>query len=221
MVSSLSLSSTLGDSWGLWIGALATAVLFVVLYYRPLRALRRVRGRAPASNGKAGGGGPGSRGGCEDAIFPYGVTELRGRRPYMEDRHAVAGRSATGHPDISLFCVFDGHGGAGASQFCKDTLTRNVVGSVGFPNAPKQALSNGFLRTDDDYLQIAQTNGREDGVSFLSVIAVAQRRSAPPHATRVRPARKRTCYDCFTLLPAAHFLPSVDAPLLPAFLGVD
>ena len=134
---------------------------------------------------RLGGGVGGNRGGegrgknshqpALKCVYRYGVFEMKGRRPYMEDRHCVYGCEETNRPDVSVYAVFDGHGGAGAAQFCKDTLVHNVVNAVGFPDAPRQALSNAFLRTDQEYLDIASANRREDGTTAICLMVRGDR----------------------------------------------
>ena len=44
------------------------------------------------------------------STYPYGIVELKGRRPYMEDRHTVV-PYLKNDPKNCLYGVFDGHGG--------------------------------------------------------------------------------------------------------------
>lgn len=54
---------------------------------------------------------------------------LQGRRPRMEDRFAIEERLA-GLPGVSLYAVFDGHGGELAADFAKDELVRSLAETV-------------------------------------------------------------------------------------------
>ena len=75
--------------------------------------------------------------------FAYGVCEMQGLRPYMEDRHMAAG-NLKGNPKNSLYAVFDGHGGSAAAQYCTEHLEENILSSPSFPHTPSQALVDGM-----------------------------------------------------------------------------
>ncbi|RLN97719.1 hypothetical protein BBJ28_00018239 [Nothophytophthora sp. Chile5] len=47
--------------------------------------------------------------------YRYGVSQMQGRRPYMEDRH-TAMADLNGDPTQSFYGIFDGHGGDGAAK---------------------------------------------------------------------------------------------------------
>jgi protein phosphatase 1L len=57
----------------------------------------------------------------------YGVASMQGRRSYMEDYHATAGARRLG---VSLFGVFDGHGGWEAAAYAQDQLFANVLADL-------------------------------------------------------------------------------------------
>ena len=77
-----------------------------------------------------------------------GVGTDRGGCPYMEDEHTVHAK-----PDFALYCVYDGHGGGGAAQFCRERLHFNVVASPSFVDGePRAALLAGFRKTESDLL---------------------------------------------------------------------
>ncbi|CAH0489210.1 unnamed protein product [Peronospora farinosa] len=80
--------------------------------------------------------------------YRYGVSQMQGRRPYMEDRHTAIA-SLNGDPNQSFYGIFDGHGGEGAANY---------------------SLKNGFLRTDQEYLQIASRKNSEDGTTAVVVL---------------------------------------------------
>eukprot|EP00232_Nephroselmis_pyriformis_P015617 CAMPEP_0182899652 /NCGR_PEP_ID=MMETSP0034_2-20130328/28188_1 /TAXON_ID=156128 /ORGANISM="Nephroselmis pyriformis, Strain CCMP717" /LENGTH=161 /DNA_ID=CAMNT_0025033691 /DNA_START=125 /DNA_END=607 /DNA_ORIENTATION=- len=54
----------------------------------------------------------------------YAVKEVRCK---AEDRYLVDARPGDGKPWSSAFGVFDGHGGGGAAEFCKEKLLGFVV----------------------------------------------------------------------------------------------
>ncbi|CAH0489209.1 unnamed protein product [Peronospora farinosa] len=77
--------------------------------------------------------------------YRYGVSQMQGRRPYMEDRHTAIA-SLNGDPNQSFYGIFDGHGGEGAANY---------------------SLKNGFLRTDQE---IASRKNSEDGTTAVVVL---------------------------------------------------
>ena len=89
------------------------------------------------------------------------MFEKQGKRPYMEDRHVVHGM--LGGENVSLYGVFDGHGGSQAAQFCKDNVGKAVVKAVEFPQHPEEALTEAILGIDEDYLK----QHRDDGTTLI------------------------------------------------------
>jgi serine/threonine protein phosphatase PrpC len=51
-----------------------------------------------------------------NAQLSYGFCNMQGWRNHNEDTHIIALDFVPGH---SLFCVFDGHGGAEVAKFCE------------------------------------------------------------------------------------------------------
>ncbi len=99
----------------------------------------------------------------------------------------MAGQMTSGgaHPH-GYFGVFDGHGGDGASEHCRQYMHRNVVGSDHFPDIVS-ALQDGFLRTDADVLRAAtaaKCHGRKgwDAGSAAVVMFVDSDRLTLAHA---------------------------------------
>ena len=56
----------------------------------------------------------------------FGVFEKQGRRDYMEDRVLTAAPMQEGSA-YHFFGVYDGHGGAEASQYCKERMVQTFV----------------------------------------------------------------------------------------------
>ena len=98
--------------------------------------------------------------------YDYGVHLMKGKRPYMEDRHVVHGM--LGGEDVSLYGVFDGHGGSEAAQYCKDQMGKALVKAVNFPQQPEKALTEAILGIDKDYLRSANVPPyRDDGTTLI------------------------------------------------------
>ncbi|TYZ58753.1 hypothetical protein PybrP1_011547 [[Pythium] brassicae (nom. inval.)] len=102
--------------------------------------------------------------------YRYGVAQMQGRRPYMEDRHTAVA-DLNGDASQSFYGVFDGHGGDGAANYCVQAMCQNVIREPSFAKDPVTALKKGFLRTDHEYLQIANRKNSEDGTTAVAVLA--------------------------------------------------
>ena len=81
----------------------------------------------------------------------WGCQQRQGPRSTQED--AVSCRVDTRGFDHGFFGVFDGHGGAVASEHAALRLHDNVLGSNHFPADCLSALQDGFLRTDAELLR--------------------------------------------------------------------
>ncbi|KAI9918872.1 hypothetical protein PsorP6_011739 [Peronosclerospora sorghi] len=102
--------------------------------------------------------------------YRYGVSQMKGRRPYMEDRHTALA-DLNGDPKQSFYGIFDGHGGDGAANYCVQAMCQNVIREPSITKEPLEALKNGFLRTDQEYLQIANRKNSEDGTTAVVLLA--------------------------------------------------
>ncbi|XP_019441083.1 PREDICTED: probable protein phosphatase 2C 27 [Lupinus angustifolius] len=81
-----------------------------------------------------------------------------GGRPYMEDTHISIGDLAKKfgynmlcEETVSLYGVFDGHGGKSAAQFVRDHLPRLIVEDADFPFELKKVVTRSFLETDAEF----------------------------------------------------------------------
>ncbi|KAL3532245.1 hypothetical protein ACH5RR_005766 [Cinchona calisaya] len=78
-----------------------------------------------------------------------------GARSDMEDTHICVedlamnfGCKKIGEEAISLYGVFDGHGGKGAAQFVRDQLPRVIVEDADFPLELEKVVARSFMKTD-------------------------------------------------------------------------
>lgn len=118
----------------------------------------------------------------------WGVAEMQGWRPTMEDAYIALGSVAGGaskpflaHEDTwsssGLFAVFDGHGGSEISKFCAENLPRIITcGSV---SEPAGTLYDAFVRLDDVLKHAAATMppsqiGHPDNVGCTAVACLVQ-----------------------------------------------
>jgi hypothetical protein len=82
------------------------------------------------------------------AKLSYGMCGMQGWRRTMEDAHICAAKLHD-RDDMSLFGVFDGHGGAEVAQFCAKYLTRELLNSEHFKSGDfDKALKDVFHQMD-------------------------------------------------------------------------
>ena len=100
-----------------------------------------------------------------DGIYAFGANTNQGvSRAYNEDRVSIILNAACPKthnpktwPKVHFFGVFDGHGGQGCSEYLRNNLHKFVLTNIAFPQNPKLALSNGFKRAEDSFIdQIKQ-----------------------------------------------------------------
>jgi protein phosphatase 1L len=104
--------------------------------------------------------------------YPVSYWSEKGGRPYQEDRHQqIRGK---GSDDSSLYGVFDGHGGAKASQYCKDFLLQTIIKDPDFPTDINKALSRSFCKIDADFSAKAKIQLLTDGST--ATVALIQNR---------------------------------------------
>mmetsp|Transcript_67462 Transcript_67462/g.106780 ORF Transcript_67462/g.106780 Transcript_67462/m.106780 type:complete len:575 (+) Transcript_67462:54-1778(+) len=97
--------------------------------------------------------------GCVPGRARFGVCSMQGWRRGMEDAH-LALPDLTGDGRMSLFGVFDGHGGCAVARFATKHLPDLLIGTEQFREADYQgALIASFLALDDKMLTAA---GRDE-----------------------------------------------------------
>jgi serine/threonine protein phosphatase PrpC len=73
----------------------------------------------------------------------YGIAEMQGRRPTMEDEV-----DCTINDDHAFFAVYDGHGGKAVATFARDNLRKNcALDQATTDDAIKETLTKGFIQT--------------------------------------------------------------------------
>jgi len=96
-----------------------------------------------------------------------GSASNKGRRDKNEDAH-VTFVSLEQDPTTSFFAVYDGHGGKGASTYCKEKLHKNVLERKCYATDKKKALTKGFIKTDEKYLAKVKDDGSCAVVALLT-----------------------------------------------------
>ncbi|XP_041378111.1 integrin-linked kinase-associated serine/threonine phosphatase 2C-like [Gigantopelta aegis] len=115
------------------------------------------------------------------------VADRRGEREEMQDAHVLVDNFLDEfqdlHPSIhhlSLYCVFDGHGGSRASRFASESLRVNL--RTYFPKGDvdsvekemKKCFIDAFKKTDEDFLKNAAKSkpSWKDGTTAVVVLVV-------------------------------------------------
>ena len=112
-------------------------------------------------------------------ITEAGVYEAQGKRPTMEDA-TVAQESVTvpglNHP-ISMYCVFDGHGGTSCSEYANqhyvDELILALAGQTDADGTSvPQKMCEVLYKLDETYQVHPEHSGVSDGTGSCAVCVV-------------------------------------------------
>jgi len=104
--------------------------------------------------------------------FRVSYHSEKGGRPYQEDRLEAIGRPSSGDRGeiVSVYGVFDGHGGSRASQYCTEKLLQYVLNDDKILSDPKAALRNAFYKTDAEFSAIARVRSIGDGTTAIVAV---------------------------------------------------
>lgn len=61
-------------------------------------------------------------------------------------------------PKCSYFAIYDGHGGSACADYLKECLHTIIINQDCFPSNPAQALTNGCIAAEAQFLQMAESN---------------------------------------------------------------
>jgi len=90
----------------------------------------------------------------EGAHHAFGLTSMQGWRTTMEDAHCAT-LGLAGDASMSIFGVFDGHGGREVAQYCQAHMVERLVESEAFKAGDMgQALIDTFLDMDELMLTV-------------------------------------------------------------------
>ncbi|OMJ84249.1 hypothetical protein SteCoe_14670 [Stentor coeruleus] len=111
----------------------------------------------------------------------YAVNSHRGRH-HNEDRVNLMinlqrpnSISEDEWPPSSFFGLFDGHNGKTCAEFLKKNLYDYIANSPAFPYRIKDALLNGFIQADKDFLATAKENGDFSGSCAIVIMLVGDK----------------------------------------------
>ena len=93
-------------------------------------------------------------------IKGYGANTYQGLvRNYNEDRVSIIinmtkpeNYSKKYWPKISLFGIYDGHGGSKCADFLRDTLHKIIFSNENFPENAEKAIKNAFLKAENEFI---------------------------------------------------------------------
>ncbi|CAM9415787.1 unnamed protein product, partial [Choristocarpus tenellus] len=115
----------------------------------------------------------------------FGVSALKGLRPYMEDEYKViphmeamesSNSAAEGHEGVSthFFGVFDGHAGGRCSKALTQILGQTVAREPDFGSELASAVTKGFLKANTEFLRKAERYCANDGSTAITVFVRGQ-----------------------------------------------
>uniref|UniRef100_K3YTH0 protein-serine/threonine phosphatase n=1 Tax=Setaria italica TaxID=4555 RepID=K3YTH0_SETIT len=107
----------------------------------------------------------------EDGKLSCGYSSFRGKRATMEDFYDVKLTEIDGQA-VSLFGVFDGHGGSRAAEYLKEHLFENLLKHPEFLTDTKLAISETYQKTDTDFLESEASAFRDDGSTASTAVLV-------------------------------------------------
>ncbi|CAM9874600.1 unnamed protein product, partial [Discosporangium mesarthrocarpum] len=111
----------------------------------------------------------------------FGVSAVKGRRPYMEDEFKVipnldandgvetGGGGRQGAEPTHFFGMFDGHAGGRCSKALTQILGQTVAREPDFSLELASAVTKGFLRANNDFLRKAERFSANDGSTAITV----------------------------------------------------
>lgn len=110
----------------------------------------------------------------DDGKLSCGYSSFRGKRASMEDFFDVKIHEVDGQT-VSLFGVFDGHGGAHAAEYLKEHLFENLIKHPQLIADTKLAIIETYQKTDSDFLESEMNTLRDDGSTASAAVFVGNR----------------------------------------------
>ncbi|EAY99224.1 hypothetical protein OsI_21182 [Oryza sativa Indica Group] len=107
----------------------------------------------------------------EDGFLSCGYSSFRGKRASMEDFYDIKS-SKIDDKQISLFGIFDGHGGSRAAEYLKEHLFENLMKHPEFMTNTKLAISETYKKTDSEFLDSESHTHRDDGSTASTAVLV-------------------------------------------------
>ncbi|CAN6341053.1 unnamed protein product [Urochloa humidicola] len=106
-----------------------------------------------------------------DGSLNCGYSSFRGKRASMEDFYDIKS-SKIDDKQISLFGIFDGHGGSRAAEYLKEHLFDNLMKHPEFMKDTKLAIIETYRKTDSEFLDAERNSHRDDGSTASTAVLV-------------------------------------------------
>jgi len=106
-----------------------------------------------------------------DGSLNCGYSSFRGKRASMEDFYDIKS-SKIDDKQISLFGIFDGHGGSRAAEYLKEHLFDNLMKHPEFMTDTKLAISETYRKTDSEFLDAERNSRTDDGSTASTAVLV-------------------------------------------------
>ncbi|RRT42460.1 hypothetical protein B296_00057112 [Ensete ventricosum] len=91
----------------------------------------------------------------------------------MEDYYDLKSAKIDGQ-SISLFGIFDGHGGSRAAEYLRNHLFDNLIRHPKFMTDTKLAISETYKKTDSDFLDAECNTSRDDGSTASTAVLIGK-----------------------------------------------
>ena len=78
-------------------------------------------------------------------------------------------------PRSSFYGIYDGHGGKLCANFLKENLHKFIFMHESFPSRPKDALFQGFLKAECEFLKLSQAKSDRSGSCALVVLVIGDK----------------------------------------------
>jgi len=109
----------------------------------------------------------------------YGLSAMQGWRAQMEDDH-VQQLSLEGHPDVSLFGVYDGHGGDMVAHYVANHITERLkrhlppaqLPEADVPAQSKLAFEKALMEIDTELRHLPEVESGQDQSGSTSVMTL-------------------------------------------------
>ena len=117
------------------------------------------------------------------SVLRYAVNTHPGlKRVTNEDRVSIiinipcpAGCNVDKWPRSSFYAIYDGHGGKMCANYLKESLHKFIFEHENFPSRPKDALLQGFLRAEQEFLILAEAKNDRSGSCALVVLIIGDK----------------------------------------------
>jgi len=105
---------------------------------------------------------------------------MQGARPTMEDEHIALDDLQEDYPELlkhfgtplAYYGIYDGHRGVRAAEFAAEFLHTNILEHPDFITDTEKAIREGFLKTDEEFLEKARSQDEKWNDGCTAVIAI-------------------------------------------------